>query len=169
MRALQVVSHGPDETRAMAAALGPHLRPGDFIALQGGLGAGKTLFVQGLCAGLGVPVGVRSPTFVLQHSYPVPPGQAVSCVHHFDLYRLEDASQLEDLGYEEFFWGDNVCLAEWAERAAELLPEARLTIELVMDEDPDRRRLRIHAWGERAETLLMEWSQDERLCHRVLH
>ena len=124
MRALQMVSHGPEETRAMAAALGPRLRPGDFIALQGDLGAGKTLFVQGLCAGVGVTEGVRSPTFVLLHYYKLPPGHGVACLHHFDLYRLEDPAQLDDIGYEEFFWGEDACLVEWAERPASFCPKA---------------------------------------------
>jgi len=124
---LECVTHSPGETQALALKLAAWLVPGDIIALNGELGSGKTEFVHGLAAGLGVPaeVPVASPSFSLVHEYPgrVP-------LVHLDLYRLEDlpGELLPDL--EEYLSGNAVVAVEWARRLAPLLPEEYLEVRL---------------------------------------
>jgi tRNA threonylcarbamoyladenosine biosynthesis protein TsaE len=102
---------GAEETQKVGMELGARLVPGTVVGLIGALGSGKTCLAQGICRGLGVEEYVTSPSFVLIHEY-----EGRLPVYHFDLYRLRDAEALFDLGYEEYFYGDGVCLVEWAER-----------------------------------------------------
>ncbi len=100
------------------------LKPGDVLALIGNLGSGKTAFVKGLVSGLGVSKSkVLSPTFVLMRQYP-----GKMTVNHFDLYRLKDIQQLREIGYEEYFYSDDITVIEWADRVKEALPEEYLEI-----------------------------------------
>ena len=146
-----VVSHGPDfaeliaetrspeETQALAQRLGEELAAGDFIALIGPLGAGKTAFVQGLARGLGSGGAITSPTFVLMrlHRGPVP-------LAHADAYRLAGAADLEDLGLGDWM-EESVVALEWADTVPEALPEER--IEVRIDYADEGRRLRIRGLG----------------------
>ncbi len=147
---LQCVSHGPEETRALAQKLAAWLVPGDIIALNGELGSGKTEFVHGLAQGLKVPAEapVASPSFALVHEYPgrVP-------LVHLDLYRLEDlpAELLPDL--EEYLAGDRVAAVEWASRLAPLLPEDYLEVRLAIADDTERQ-LTFVGHGRRGRELL---------------
>jgi tRNA threonylcarbamoyladenosine biosynthesis protein TsaE len=109
---IQLLSEGPDETRAVGDRLGRCLRPGDCLALTGQLGAGKTTLVQGIVAGAGGEQDVRSPTFLL-HS--IHPGRVT--IHHLDLYRLPDGVDLASLGLDEHL-EQGAALVEWGERAA---------------------------------------------------
>lgn len=113
----------PEETARVGKSLGAILRAGDVICLNGDLGAGKTCFAQGVACGLEVDGPVTSPTFTLINEY-----QGRLPLYHMDVYRLADSLEMEDLGYEEYFYGDGVTLVEWAERVKELLPEERLDI-----------------------------------------
>jgi tRNA threonylcarbamoyladenosine biosynthesis protein TsaE len=111
----------PEETFELARAFAARLKAGDVVALDGELGAGKTLFVQGLAAGMGVPeeVFVRSPSFAILNEYR---GGRVP-IYHLDFYRLVRPEELGDLGLEEYLDGDGVCVVEWAERFPGALPE----------------------------------------------
>ncbi len=122
---LTVVSHSVAETIALGTRLGALVGPGDFIALTGDLGTGKTHFARGVAAGLGVDpaVPVTSPTYTIVNIYA---GRLP--LYHFDLYRLAGDHEEVELGFEEYFYGDGVCLVEWAERWSEILPEERLTV-----------------------------------------
>jgi len=146
----ELVTLSAEETHALGAALGQILAAGDFIALIGDLGAGKTHFVKGVAAGLGVPDDdpVTSPTYTLLNIYPgrIP-------LYHFDLYRLASAEQVDDLGFAEYFSGDGVCLVEWAERLGYILPSEHLSINFFHSGD-DRRRLVFSTAGARAEMLV---------------
>ncbi len=110
----------PDETFELAAEYARRLKRGDVLALEGELGAGKTRFVQGLAAGLGVPenVYVRSPSFALLNEYK---GGRLT-LFHFDFYRLVKQSELMDLGIEEYMDGDGITVIEWADRFPTALP-----------------------------------------------
>lgn len=123
----------PDETFALARAFARKLHPKDVLALTGELGAGKTCFVQGLAAGLGVPLDcyVRSPSFTLMNEY----GGGRLPLYHFDFYRLNDAAELADLGLEEYFDGEGVTVIEWADRFPRELPAYAIRIEFrIVDE-----------------------------------
>lgn len=120
----------PDEaaTEAVGAALAPLLRGGEVIALSGDLGAGKTTLVRGLLRALGHAGAVKSPTYTLVESYSLPAFE----LHHFDLYRLAAPAELEYLGLDTFLHPGAVCLFEWPERGAGVLP-AGLTLQLRRD------------------------------------
>ncbi len=137
----ELVSDLPEATEAAAARLARHVRSGDLVLLEGEMGAGKTTFVRGLAAGMGVSGDVASPTFQLVRLYP---GQVQ--LAHVDLYRLEDAGELADLGLDELL-DEGAVVVEWGDRLRE--PGAvRVTIEVL---DERRRRLRIEeapaAWS----------------------
>jgi tRNA threonylcarbamoyladenosine biosynthesis protein TsaE len=134
-------------TRAAGAALGAALEPGDAIALIGDLGAGKTTFVQGVAAGAGHAEPVTSPTFTLVHEYA---GGRVA-ITHADLYRIEHARELPELGLDEV---RGVLIVEWADRFA-VLPADHLRVEL--HHDGDHRRLIATALGPRSARLLALW------------
>jgi tRNA threonylcarbamoyladenosine biosynthesis protein TsaE len=146
---LDLNSDGPEATHRLGRSLGPHLAPGDVIALAGTLGAGKTVFAQGVAAGLGVEVGVTSPTFTLINEYAgrIP-------LYHVDLYRLAGPVDAGAIGLEEYLGGDGVALVEWPERAPALLPDDHLVVALYLGQAPDSRRLHIAATGERHRRLL---------------
>jgi tRNA threonylcarbamoyladenosine biosynthesis protein TsaE len=132
---LTIVSHSVAETIALGERLGALVGPGDFIALTGELGSGKTHFARGVAAGLGVDpsVPVTSPTYTIMNLYP---GRLP--LYHFDLYRLAGDQEAIELGFEEYFYGDGVCLVEWAERWLNLLPEERLTLFFSYRDDSSR-------------------------------
>ncbi|HZV80579.1 MAG TPA: tRNA (adenosine(37)-N6)-threonylcarbamoyltransferase complex ATPase subunit type 1 TsaE [Geobacteraceae bacterium] len=115
----------PAETEKIGALLGALLQPGDFIALRGELGAGKTRFARGVATGLGVDTGipVTSPTYTLLNIY-----SGRLPLYHFDLYRLSGDEEVVDLGFADYFHGDGVSLVEWPERLCEELPPERLEI-----------------------------------------
>jgi tRNA threonylcarbamoyladenosine biosynthesis protein TsaE len=128
------LTHSEDETAAVAHELAASLKAGDVILLSGNLGAGKTAFVRGLAAGLGVdPEEVSSPTFTLVHEYRG--GRLM--LYHADLYRLETVAT-EDLGLEEMGVADGVLAIEWPDRLAHALPGAR-TVEIEIVDDRTRR------------------------------
>lgn len=128
----QVTSRSPAQTRCLGAALGRLLPGGSAVLLEGGLGTGKTLLVQGLAQGLGVREPVTSPSFKLINEYRTAarPG-GPRRLYHIDLFRIGSPAELEELGLEEYF-GDPgaVCAVEWAERLAEQAPPEHLRIEL---------------------------------------
>lgn len=124
-----------DDTEQAARTIAAVLREGDVISLEGEMGAGKTTFVKGLLAGLKSAAEVTSPTFAIAQYY-----EAVPPVWHLDLYRIDDPEELEDIGYEEYFYPeDAVTLIEWPQMAGDYLPEGHLTIRI--EKEGDRRRL----------------------------
>ena len=130
-------SDSPEATLAIGHALGRVAEPGLVVALVGPLGAGKTQFVRGVVQGLDVPDPrvVSSPTFVLLQEYA---GRLP--IYHFDTYRLTSPRQFADLGPEEYFEGNGICLVEWADRIASQLPDDRLELRIAMD-GPTQRTL----------------------------
>ena len=137
-----VFTHSTEETRRLAAELLLELRPGAVLALHGDLGAGKTCFVQGLAAALGVQQAVSSPTFVLIHEYPSTPP-----LYHADLYRIRDADDAFGLGIEEYFKSDGITVIEWAERATEILPPDTWHLTFEVGADLTERTITIEKCG----------------------
>ena len=129
------VSNSEETTRKIGELLAGLLSPPSLVGLIGPLGSGKTRFVQGLARGCGVAeAAVISPTFVLIHEYPgkIP-------VFHFDVYRLKDSEEFLELGVEEYLQRPGICVVEWADRVADVLPPDRLHIELTIVDSSTRR------------------------------
>ncbi|MBU1026122.1 MAG: tRNA (adenosine(37)-N6)-threonylcarbamoyltransferase complex ATPase subunit type 1 TsaE [Candidatus Margulisbacteria bacterium] len=114
----EIISGSAEETVELGKKIGESLRPNDIVCLTGDLGAGKTTLIQGIAEGLGVKDYVTSPTFILINEY-----QGNLPLFHVDLYRLNDVSEVEDLGIEEYFTRDGVCVIEWAEKLEGLKPK----------------------------------------------
>lgn len=113
------ISHSTEETFSCGVRAAAEAHTGDVFALIGDLGAGKTQFVKGFVNGIGSDVEVTSPTFTLLHEYAG--GRAP--VYHFDFYRLDNAAAVLGVGFDEYAFGDGVCLIEWADRFRELIPQ----------------------------------------------
>ncbi len=139
-----------DETIKLGALLGRLLKPGDIIALSGELGSGKTTLTKGIAKGMGVKDSkyVNSPSFVIvkEHKGRIP-------LYHFDVYRLDDPSDLDTVGYKEYFYGKGVTVIEWADKIPQLLPEDRLEINLSVKSETKREVVLI-THGIKSENLL---------------
>lgn len=116
----------PEETFAFGKWLGERAKPGEIFCLDGELGTGKTVLTQGFAAGLGITEPVNSPTFTIVQVYE---GGRLP-LYHFDVYRIGDPSEMDEVGYEDCFFGEGVCLVEWASLIEELIPEEALWIRL---------------------------------------
>ena len=135
-----IVSTGaPEQTQAVGKILGSHARAGDVFLLSGELGAGKTCLTQGILWGLGGDEYARSPTFVLICEY-----QARLTLYHMDLYRLDSIDEIIDLGLDDYFLGDGVCVVEWAEKGLDAFIGDHMTIR-IDDIGGERRRLILSA------------------------
>lgn len=122
----------PEETFEAGRMLGERAQAGRVYCLNGGLGAGKTVFAQGFARGLGIGEPVNSPTFTIVQQYE---GGRLP-LYHFDVYRIGDISEMDEIGYEDCFYGEGVCLVEWSDLIRELLPEQ--SVEIRIEKDPDR-------------------------------
>jgi len=158
---LTLITTSEDETRRMGYLLGRRAGPGQVIALIGDLGTGKTRFAQGFGAGADVPPAqvINSPTFTLINRY-----DGRLPVYHLDVYRLNSAAEAETLGLDDFFYGDGVCLVEWADRLADNLPDERLEIALYYLDDT-RRRVELHAFGDEHADLLEKSGLADAFSH----
>lgn len=118
-----IVLSSPEETKQFGLRLGQLAQPGDVICLDGGLGAGKTTLTQAIAIGLEVPEDcyVTSPTFAILHDY-----TGRLALYHMDFYRLKNSAEIEDLGFEEFFYQSGLAVIEWPDKAKHLIPESRL-------------------------------------------
>ena len=140
-RRIRCRSSSPEETKTIAASVAATLRPGDVVALSGDLGAGKTCFVQGAAAALGVREQVTSPTFVLVREY-----AGAFPILHLDVYRLGNLQELTDLGFEEFLDPSSVIFIEWGDAVGPLLPDELVEI-VIRAESEDVRMIDVHARG----------------------
>lgn len=123
------ISQNPKETIQLGKKLGSLLQESDLIALNGDLGSGKTLLIQGIVSGLKCKNQVLSPSFSLIKEY-----SGRKPIYHFDLYRLTRPEEIEELGYEEYFYGKGITLIEWANKIEKYLPESFLSIKISMNE-----------------------------------
>lgn len=131
----------PAETFEAGRRLGLSAKSGDIFTLSGDLGTGKTVFTQGVANGLGVKEHVNSPTFTIAQIY----DSGRLFFYHFDVYRIGDVEEMDEIGYEEYFFGEGVCMIEWAELIAELIPPhaKKITIEKNLEKGFDYRKITI--------------------------
>lgn len=122
----------PEETKRLAKKIALLLRPNDCLTLSGDLGAGKTTFTKGLGIGLGVKRTINSPTFTIVKIY-----QGEKTLYHIDAYRLADEE--EDIGFDDYFYGDGVTVIEWPQYIASFLPDERLDITIKKVDESDKR------------------------------
>ena len=148
---IELLSSGYEQTLAIAKEFARVLRRGDIICLAGDLGAGKTAFVKGLAAGLGLrEAHVHSPTFTLMNIY-----EGKIPLYHFDLYRI-CCEDLWSLGYEEFFYGQGITAVEWSERLENLMPKEFWSIKIVHT-GQDTRQLTFAVTGNTLQTRFDQW------------
>lgn len=131
----------PEETYELGKKMGEEAVPGQVICLNGDLGVGKTVFTQGFAAGLGIEGPVNSPTFTIVQQY----GEGRLPLYHFDVYRIGDINEMDEIGYEDCFFGDGVCLIEWSGLIEEILPEhvTKVAIEKNLEHGFDYRRISV--------------------------
>ena len=131
----------PQETFALGQRMGREARPGQVICLNGDLGVGKTVFTQGFAEGLGIGEPVNSPTFTILQQYE----EGRLPLYHFDVYRIGDVSEMDEIGYEDCFYGYGVSLVEWPGRIREIIPENAVWISIEKDVERgfDYRRITV--------------------------
>ena len=130
-----------EETHALGKKIGETARPGDVYTLVGDLGVGKTVFTQGIADGLGITEPVSSPTFTIVQVYE----EGRMPFYHFDVYRIGDIEEMDEIGYEDYFYGEGLCMIEWANLIEEILPDKRydVTIEKDLEKGFDYRKITI--------------------------
>ena len=132
----------PQETFEVGKKIGENAKPGQIYTLTGDLGVGKTVFTQGVAAGLGITEPICSPTFTIIQEYE----SGRLPLYHFDVYRIGDIEEMEEIGYDDYFFGQGICLIEWAELIEEILPEhiIEITIEKNLEMGKQRSRAPVH-------------------------
>ena len=135
----------PEETYELGRKMGREAEPGQIICLSGDLGVGKTVFTQGFAVGLDIEGPVNSPTFTILQQYE----DGRLPLYHFDVYRIGDVSEMDEIGYEDCFFGGGVCLIEWPGLIEEILPEKAVwvTIEKDLEKGFDYRRISVEDRG----------------------
>ena len=134
-------TYSENETRALGRAMGEKAGPGSVFTLIGDLGTGKTVFTKGVAEGLGITEPVSSPTFTIVQVY----DEGRLPFYHFDVYRIGDVEEMEEIGYEDYIYGEGVSLIEWADLIEEILPEhyTEVTIEKDLEKGFDYRRISV--------------------------
>ena len=145
----EILTTSTEETLVVGEKLGARASPGDIVALYGDLGTGKTVLVKGMAKGLGVKREIVSPTYMLIREY-----EGRIPLYHFDLYRLDSLRSIQDLGYEEYLYGNGLAAIEWAEKLASLISPEHLRVELE-DAGPECRKLRFIPRGARYERMII--------------
>ncbi len=125
-------TYSAEETHALGKKIGECANPGEVYTLMGELGVGKTVFTQGIAAGLGITEPVCSPTFTIVQIYE----EGRMPFYHFDVYRIGDMEEMDEIGYEDYFYGDGLCMIEWANLIEEILPKQRH--EVIIEKDLDK-------------------------------
>ena len=124
-----IESYSPGETFSLGEKIGKEASKGTVFCLKGDLGVGKTVFTQGFAKGLDINEPINSPTFTIVQEY----HEGKMPFYHFDVYRIGDVSEMDEIGYEDYFYGDGVCFVEWAELIMELIPDDAVWIKIEKD------------------------------------
>lgn len=145
-----VETRSPEETFALGEKIGRTALPGQIYTLTGDLGVGKTVLTQGVAAGLRIREAVSSPTFTIVQVYE----EGRLPFYHFDVYRIGDIEEMEEIGYDDYFFGNGVCLIEWAELIADILPEEHVSIKIEKDlsQGFDYRRITVEGLPDEGES-----------------
>lgn len=125
----RIESRSEQETYQAGRQLGQFAKPGEIYCLNGDLGVGKTVFTKGFAEGIGIQEPVNSPTFTIIQQYE----EGRIPLYHFDVYRISDIDEMEEIGYEDYFFGDGVCLIEWANLIEEIIPDYAVWITIEKD------------------------------------
>ncbi|NLK27415.1 MAG: tRNA (adenosine(37)-N6)-threonylcarbamoyltransferase complex ATPase subunit type 1 TsaE [Clostridiales bacterium] len=128
-KVIKIESFSSGDTYQLGVRMGKQAKAGEVYCLNGDLGVGKTVFTQGFAKGLGIEGPVNSPTFTILQEYK---GDRLP-LYHFDVYRISDIEEMEEIGYDDYFFGEGVCLIEWAERIEEILPKNYIVITIKKD------------------------------------
>mgnify|MGYP002554360075 FL=1 len=136
-----IETNSPQETKELGKKMAERAKPGDVFTLVGDLGGGKTVFTQGIAEGLGIDEPVNSPTFTIVQEYE----SGRMPFYHFDVYRIGDPEEMDEIGFDDYIYGDGLCLIEWADLIEEILPEKRVAIRIEKDLEKgfDYRRITI--------------------------
>ena len=139
MKEMIYETFSPEETRELGRKIGVEAAPGSVYTLVGDLGVGKTVFTQGIAEGLEIEEPICSPTFTIVQVYE----EGRMPFYHFDVYRIGDIEEMDEIGYEDYFYGEGVCMIEWANLIEEILPEHRwdITIEKDLEKGFDYRKI----------------------------
>ena len=124
-----VETKSAEETYELGKKIGMEALPGQIYTLVGDLGVGKTVFTQGVAAGLNISEPISSPTFTIVQEYE----SGRMPFYHFDVYRIGDIEEMEEIGYDDYFFGNGICLIEWADLIEEILPEDRISVRIEKD------------------------------------
>jgi tRNA threonylcarbamoyladenosine biosynthesis protein TsaE len=130
---MRIVTRSEEETLKIGARIGEKLKAGDVISLNGELGAGKTHITKGIAKGLGVEDYITSPTFIIVNEY-----EGRIPLYHFDVYRINDIDEMYEIGFDEYLYGNGVCIVEWGKIVEELLPEYVIKIDIIKIDDNTR-------------------------------
>lgn len=141
MKEMIYETFSPEETRELGRKIGAEAEPGSVYTLVGDLGVGKTVFTQGIAEGLEISEPINSPTFTIVQVYE----EGRMPFYHFDVYRIGDIEEMDEIGYEDYFYGEGICMIEWANLIEEILPEHRwdITIEKDLEKGFDYRKITI--------------------------
>ena len=129
-----ITTYNAAETLELGMEIGKNARPGEVYALLGDLGVGKTVLIQGVAKGLGITGPVNSPTFTIVQVYE----EGRMPFYHFDVYRIGDVEEMDEIGYEDYFYSGNLCFLEWPELIEDLLPEDAVKVTITANEDGTR-------------------------------
>ena len=134
-------THNSKETYELGFNMGKSAKAGDVYCLDGDLGVGKTVFTQGFAKGLGINEPINSPTFTIVQEY----HEGRLPLYHFDVYRIGDITEMDEIGYEEYFYSEGVCLIDWGNLISEIMPEnaTYITISKDLSKGFDYRRIEV--------------------------
>lgn len=134
-----IETYSPQETFEVGLNLGKSVKPGEIYTLNGDLGVGKTVFTQGVAQGLGIKEHVNSPTFTIVQVYE----EGRLPFYHFDVYRIGDIEEMDEIGYEDYFYGEGLCIIEWAQLIEEIIPQnaKSITIEKNLEKGFEYRKI----------------------------
>lgn len=135
----QIISHNEKETQKIGKKIAQMLKKGDIICLEGDLGAGKTFLSKAIAESLGIQEPITSPTYTIVHEY-----EGDMPLYHFDVYRIADIDEMFELGFDEYIFGEGICIIEWADKIREIIPSTSIWINILYGHNNQERIIRIN-------------------------